>query len=97
MKSPEHVHTYGLTQLSISNAWAAGLAAEQMVAAMREHAGYAVSPNVEREIIEPVAHGVARATADFDVLAVDPVTLDESLWIGIRASGIGRRGGCTTG
>ena len=35
VKSPEHVHTYRLTPLSIWNARAAGLAAEQMVEALR--------------------------------------------------------------
>jgi DNA excision repair protein ERCC-3 len=52
VKSPEHVHTYRLTALSIWNARAAGLAAEQMVEALREHARYVVPPNVEQEILE---------------------------------------------
>jgi len=55
VKSPEHVHTYRLTPLSIWNARAAGLAAEQMVTALREHARYAVPPNVEREILDLAA------------------------------------------
>jgi len=52
VKSPEHVHTYRLTPLSIWNARAAGLAAEQMVEALREHARYVVPPNVEQEILD---------------------------------------------
>jgi len=52
VKSPEHVHTYRLTPLSIWNARAAGLAAEQMVQALREHARYVVPPNVEQEILD---------------------------------------------
>jgi DNA excision repair protein ERCC-3 len=52
VKSPEHVHTYRLTPLSIWNARAAGLAAEQMVKALREHARYVVPPNVEQEILD---------------------------------------------
>jgi len=55
VKSPEHVHTYRLTPLSIWNARAAGLAAGQMVTALREHARYAVPPNVEQEILELAA------------------------------------------
>lgn len=55
VKSPEHVHTYRLTPLSIWNARAAGLAAEQMVEALREHARYVVPPNVEQEILELAA------------------------------------------
>jgi DNA excision repair protein ERCC-3 len=55
VKSPEHVHTYRLTPLSIWNARAAGLGADQMVAALREHARYAVPPGVEQEIVELAA------------------------------------------
>ena len=52
VKSPEHVHTYRLTPLSIWNARAAGLSAERMVAALRGHARYRVPPSVEQEILE---------------------------------------------
>jgi len=55
VKSPEHVHTYRLTPLSIWNARAAGLPAERMVAALREHARYQVPPSVEQEILELAA------------------------------------------
>jgi DNA excision repair protein ERCC-3 len=52
VKSPEHIHTYRLTPLSIWNARAAGVDAAGMVAALREHARYAVPGHVEREILE---------------------------------------------
>jgi len=55
VKSPEHVHTYRLTPLSIWNARATGLAAEQMVEALRKHARYVVPANVEQEILELAA------------------------------------------
>jgi len=55
VKSPEHVHTYRLTPLSIWNARAAGLPAERMVAALHEHARYPVPPSVEREVLELAA------------------------------------------
>jgi DNA excision repair protein ERCC-3 len=55
VKSPEHVHTYRLTPLSIWNARSTGLAAEQMVTALREHARYPVPSNVEQEILELAA------------------------------------------
>ena len=55
VKSPEHVHTYRLTPLSIWNARAAGLSADQMVAALREHARYTVPPGVEQGILELAA------------------------------------------
>ena len=52
VKSPEHVHTYRLTPLSIWNARAAGFDAGQMVASLRHHARYGVPPSVEREILD---------------------------------------------
>src|SRR6266542_5970611 len=55
VKSPEHIHTYRLTPLSIWNACASGLAAGQMVAALNEHARYAVPRNLEPEILELAA------------------------------------------
>jgi DNA excision repair protein ERCC-3 len=55
VKSPEHVHTYRLTPLSIWNARAAGLPAERMVDALRGHARYPVPPSVEQEILELAA------------------------------------------
>ncbi len=50
VKSPEHVHTYRLTPLSIWNARAAGMPGERMVAALRAHARYPVPPSVEQEV-----------------------------------------------
>jgi DNA excision repair protein ERCC-3 len=52
VKSPEHVHTYRLTPLSIWNARAAGLAADDMVAALHEHARYPVPENVNQTVYD---------------------------------------------
>ena len=69
VKSPEHIHTYRLTPLSIWNACASGLAAGQMVAALNEHARYAVPRNVEPEIVELAArYGRVVITRDGDWL-----------------------------
>ncbi|MEK7369828.1 MAG: helicase-associated domain-containing protein, partial [candidate division NC10 bacterium] len=80
VKSPEHVHTYRVTPLSIWNARAAGLAAEQMVAALREHARYAVPVNVEQEVLELAArYGRVVITRDGDSLrctCLDEVTTE---------------------
>jgi DNA excision repair protein ERCC-3 len=45
-KSPEHIHTYRLTPLSLWNATAMGLSAERMMAALGEFAKYPVPQNV---------------------------------------------------
>jgi DNA excision repair protein ERCC-3 len=55
VKSPEHIHTYPLTPLSIWNACASGLVVGQMVAALNEHARYPVPQSVEPEILELAA------------------------------------------
>ena len=50
IKSPEHVHTYRLTPLSIWNARAAGLAVEQMVEALEQYTKYPVPEAITQEI-----------------------------------------------
>ncbi len=55
VKSPEHVHTYRLTPLSIWNARSAGLSGAAMVAALREHAKYPVPDNIITEVVELAA------------------------------------------
>ena len=52
VKSPEHVHTYRLTPLSIWNARAAGLAADKMVSALHEHSRYPVPDNVDQTVLD---------------------------------------------
>jgi len=49
-KSPEHIHTYRITPLSLWNAAAAGLSAERMVAALIEFAKYPVPQNVLADV-----------------------------------------------
>ncbi|MGH2502150.1 MAG: helicase-associated domain-containing protein, partial [Ktedonobacterales bacterium] len=49
-KSPEHIHTYRLTPLSLWNAAAAGLAAPQVIATLDELGRYDLPPNVVADI-----------------------------------------------
>ncbi len=53
-KSPEHIHTYRITPLSIWNAAAAGLTAAAIIAFLREQSRYPVPPNIERDIEENI-------------------------------------------
>lgn len=55
VKSPEHVHTYRLTPLSIWNARAASLPAQKMVGALWEHARYAVPESVVQAVLDLAA------------------------------------------
>ncbi|HZT43771.1 MAG TPA: DEAD/DEAH box helicase [Chthonomonadaceae bacterium] len=50
IKSPEHIHTYRLTPLSLWNARAAGMTAEEMVAALEEYSKYDVPGNILHDI-----------------------------------------------
>ena len=50
IKSPEHIHTYRLTPLSLWNARAAGMTAEQMVEILNEYSKYDVPGNIVHDI-----------------------------------------------
>ncbi len=51
-KSPEHIHTYRITPLSIWNAAAAGLTAEEIVAALQRYSKFPVPGGLAAEIRE---------------------------------------------
>jgi len=55
IKSPEHIHTYRITPLSIWNAAAAGLSPDKMGNALTRFAKYPVPQNVLRDIIDYAA------------------------------------------
>jgi DNA excision repair protein ERCC-3 len=50
VKSPEHIHTYRITPLSIWNARAAGIPAERILAILAEYAKYPVPDHVSWQI-----------------------------------------------
>ena len=54
-RSPEHIHTYRLTPLSLWNAAAAGLGADAMVEALHKHAKFAIPGNLLQDIREIVS------------------------------------------
>ncbi len=69
VKSPEHVHTYRLTPLSIWNACSAGVSGAAMIAALREHAKYPVPDSVVTEVGELAArYGRVVLTREGDAL-----------------------------
>ena len=51
-RSPEHLHTYRLTPLSLWNASGAGFTPEQAVSVLKEFARYDVPQNIEMWITE---------------------------------------------
>src|SRR5687768_16993641 len=54
-KSPEHIHTYRLTDLSLWNAAAAGLSAEAMVAVLAKFTKFPIPSNLPIDIAERVS------------------------------------------
>jgi DNA excision repair protein ERCC-3 len=52
VKSPEHVHTYRMTPLSLWNAAATGVQAEEIVTALQAYSRFPVPPTLLREVEE---------------------------------------------
>lgn len=50
IKSPEHIHTYRLTPLSVWNARAAGMPVDKMITVLRHYAKYPLPESVAQEI-----------------------------------------------
>ena len=99
VKSPEHVHTYRITPLSVWNACAAGADPEEIVEALREFAKYAVPANVERTIRDAASRfGRLRMERDDAglVLACDEsAVMEEVSRIQKVAAHLGQRLGAT--
>src|ERR1700758_645891 len=54
-KSPEHIHTYRLTPLSLWNAAAAGMTAEAMVKALEQYSKFPLPTNLPPDLRELVS------------------------------------------
>ncbi len=83
VKSPEHVHTYRITPLSIWNASAAGLSAEQIAATLSEFAKYDIPGHVLTEIDDYASrYGRLKLHRQDDVLRLEAADapLAEEIW-----------------
>jgi DNA excision repair protein ERCC-3 len=68
-KSPEHIHTYRLTPLSLWNAAAAGMPAGEMIGALERFGKFPLPPNLAADIRELVGrYGRVRLERDGDRL-----------------------------
>jgi DNA excision repair protein ERCC-3 len=82
LKSPEHVHTYRITPLSLWNAASAGVAVDEILQVLRVHSRFDVPPSVAEDIREILGrYGRFRlVTGDGDDLVLesdDPPLLRE--------------------
>lgn len=54
-KSPEHIHTYRVTNLSLWNAAAAGFTAKEMIVVLQKYTKFPLPPNIPTDIEETVS------------------------------------------
>ena len=80
-KSPEHIHTYRITPLSLWNAAASGLDAAAIVDALERFGKYPLPPNVRTDVIEYVSRygrvKLVRADDGLRLVSDDPALLVE--------------------
>jgi len=82
-KSPEHIHTFRITPLSIWNAAAAGYGEETIINFLGDMSRYPLPPNVERDIRENIRKfGLLKLERDQDriVLTSSDERLLHELW-----------------
>ncbi|GAA4703380.1 DNA repair helicase XPB [Brevibacillus fulvus] len=81
VKSPEYIHTYRITPLSLWNAAASGLSAQQVIDTLQAYSKYGVPPTLVKEIDEWMGrYGLLRleqAENQLLLLCDDPLTLEE--------------------
>src|SRR5271170_7773664 len=75
-KSPEHIHTYRLTPLSLWNAAAAGMTADAMVDVLRRYTKYPLPTNIVTDISDLVSrYGRVKLVRHQDVAAQGPAPM----------------------
>jgi DNA excision repair protein ERCC-3 len=77
-KSPEHIHTYRLTDLSLWNAAAAGMTAEEMIDVLRRFSKFPLPTNLGTDLAERVAR-YGRVKLERDGNALRLVSEDKPL------------------
>jgi DNA excision repair protein ERCC-3 len=80
-RSPEHIHTYRITPLSIWNARAAGMSADEMVEVLREFSRYPLPPAIAYDIADQAnRYGrlrLERADGTLRLVSDEPAVLEE--------------------
>ncbi|WCN36756.1 DNA repair helicase XPB [Aneurinibacillus uraniidurans] len=77
IKSPDYIHTYRLTPLSLWNAASLGLCAGTIISALSAYARYPVPRHIEKEIRQTVERfGQVRLYQDQDMLVLASATTD---------------------
>ena len=68
-KSPEHIHTYRISPLSLWNAASLGLTSDQVISDLEQFSKYEIPQNIRVEVFDQIGrYGLLRLTADGDRL-----------------------------
>lgn len=71
IKSPEHIHTYRITPLSLWNAASAGLTADDIIQALETYTKYDIPQNIIQDVKEYVArYGQLKLVVEDDMLVL---------------------------
>ncbi len=80
-KSPEHIHTYRLTPLSLWNAAAAGISADAMIEALALYSKFDLPPNLPTDLRELVSRygrvSLRRIAGELRLISDDVALLEE--------------------
>lgn len=75
VKSPEYVHTYRLSVLSLWNAASCGFTPEEVIEGLRRYSRYPVPENIEVYVRDTMAKfGILKLTKDGDSFVLDHPT-----------------------
>jgi len=83
VKSPEHIHTYKITNLSLWNAAASGMSSDMILDALEEYSKYEVPDNVYSDIVDYVSrYGRLKLKKEGDslILVSDDINLISEVW-----------------
>ena len=76
-KSPEHIHTYRLSALSLWNAASLGLTSKQVIETLERFSKYDIPQNIRFEISEQMSrYGKLKLTSDGDMLRLESTDPD---------------------
>ncbi|MGE5328072.1 MAG: DNA repair helicase XPB [Deltaproteobacteria bacterium] len=71
IKSPEYIHTYRITPLSLWNAAASGMKAEDMLVSLEKYGKYALPDNIKKDILDYVGrYGKVKLLKENDELVL---------------------------
>ncbi len=83
VKSPEYVHTYKISPLSLWNAAAIGISAREVIDTLERYAKYPIPSNISRDIIEYMSrYGTITLFAEGEdlLLQCEDVDVAEEIW-----------------